>query len=208
MYSREVWDSVYKKHKKDAPWLTDACCDIYTTAIYSYLPKDINGKHMLDYGCGNGKIAARLREDGAIVDLAEISHQMIKHLNKHYHSCNIFEVDIPQEIGVSQTYDIIITWMLFCNIQSDFWTGFLDGFYKLLKPGGVLLIGGWDEDDPINKKNNNIVFFTGRQMWPINDLANTIKSSEFKIISNDKLSIKLPFYEQSRAVRCFKLEKI
>lgn len=208
MYSREVWDYVYKKHKKDAPWLSDACCDIYSAAINPYLPKEINGLYMLDYGCGNGKIAARLRNKGAKIDLAEISHRMIKFLNRHYYSCNIFEVDIPQRIGKANSYDFIITWMLFCNIQSDFWTGFLNGFYELLKPGGNLLIGGWDKDDPINIKNHNIVVFTEREMWPINDLLTKLDQSKFKILANDKLLIKLPFYNDNRAVRCFKLEKI
>lgn len=207
MYSRELWDSVYRKHKDDAPWLTDACCDIYTRAISKYLPDNISGAHLLDYGCGNGRIAAKLHERGAQTDLAEISHLMIEYLRGNYKSSEIFEVEYPQQIKPFIPYDIIITWMLFCNIVPDFWGGFLNGFYELLKPGGILLIGGWDDEDPINIRNHNIVLFTEHQMWPINPLPEHIDNNKFEILVNEQVRIKLPFYPESRAVRCYKLMK-
>lgn len=207
MYGRDIWDSVYKKHKNDAPWLTDVCCEIYSEIIGKYLPEDIVGMHLLDYGCGNGKIAAKLCEKGIQYDLAEISHLMIEYLHYTYPSINVYEVDYPQQIHPSTPYDFIITWMLFCNIVPDFWSAFLKGFYELLKPGGELLIGGWDEEDPINIRNHNIVLFTERQMWPINTLYKHIDKNKFEIFVNEELRIKLPFYSEARAIRCYLLKK-
>ena len=204
MYNRDIWDSVYKKHKDDAPWLTDTCCNIYTAVIGKYLPENIYGLHFLDYGCGNGKIAARLRERGAIVDLAEISHLMVEWNRQKYPAVEVFEVEYPQQIK-KHGYDFIITWMLFCNIVPAFWSGFLSGFYDLLKPNGCLLIGGWDEADPINIRNNNIVLYTERQMWPVNPIIEHVEKDKFEVVSNEREMIKLPFYNEERAVRCYEL---
>lgn len=207
MYKGDAWDQVYMRHLYDAPWMVDACIDIYSHIIDMYLPESLTNLHVLDYGCGSGKLTYRLKKMGAIVDFAEISHFLIKWLNKEYENCDvgIYEVEHPQQLEFKE-YDIILAWMFFCNIDPENWDDFLNGFYNILKPGAILIIGGWDKDDLINQINNFIIKFTNRQAWPINQLVEYL-GERFEIISDDQVLINHPFYDQNRALRCYKLRK-
>ena len=206
MFNRELWDRVYEKHLSDAPWLSNACFELYSPIIDFYLPDNIKGLHILDYGCGNGKIAWRLHERGADVDMAEISQLMIEQLELQYPAgeVGIFEVEHPSDLSDLNRYDVVLTWMLFCNINPDYWESFLDGFCRIIKPGGTLIVGGWDCNDPINNENHNIVVYTEQRNWPINDLKYYI-DNRYSIVSDDCISVKLPFYEETRLIRCYDL---
>lgn len=207
MYKGEAWDQIYMKHLNDAPWMSDACIKLYSHIIDQYLPNNLSGLHVLDYGCGSGKLTYRLKKKGAIIDFAEISHFMIEWLRRFYHKSDvgIYEVEYPQQLKYKE-YDIILAWMFFCNISPDFWDEFLTGFYDIMKPGAILIVGGWDKEDPVNLKNNCIIKFTNQQAWPINQLANHI-GGLFNVILDDQVWIKNPFYEDLRAFRCYKLIK-
>lgn len=208
MYNREEWDQIYEKHFNDAPWMSSTCIDIYSRIIDNYIPNCLSGVHILDYGCGSGKLTFRLKNKGANVDFAEISHLMVDWLQKEYceQDINLFEVTYPQQINCKKNYDLILAWMFFCNIHPDYWEMFLNGFYDLLKPDAMLLIGGWDIEDPINKRNNYIISFTSHQAWPINHLTNYF-GNQYEVISDNQVWVKLPYYEEQRALRCYQLKR-
>lgn len=205
MYKGKAWDQIYMKHFNDAPWMSDACIEIYSHIIDNYLPGSLSDLRVLDYGCGSGKLTYRLKERGAIVDFAEISRFMIEWLRKFYNKndVEIYEVEYPQQLKYKE-YDIILAWMFFCNIDPDFWDEFLNGFYEISKPGSVLIVGGWDKDDPINIKNNYVIKFTNQKAWPINQLPNHL-GTKYVISSDDQIWVNHPFYDDMRAFRCYKL---
>lgn len=207
MYKGEAWDQIYMKHLNDAPWMSDACIELYTHIIDKYLPNNVSGLHVLDYGCGSGKLTYKLKEKGAFIDFAEISRYMIEWLHEFYGNSDvgIYEVEYPRQLKYKE-YDIILAWMFFCNIDPDFWDEFLTDFYDILKPGAILIVGGWDKEDPVNKKNNYIIKLTNHQAWPINQLMNHV-GELYNIIIDDQVWIKNPFYEELRAYRCYKLIK-
>lgn len=208
MYNGEAWDKVYMKHLHDAPWMTDACINIYSHIIDKYLPNELATLRVLDYGCGSGKLTYRLKQKGAFVDLAEISRYIIDWLKQKYKNCgvNIYEVEYPQQLSMVEPYDIILAWMFFCNISPDLWDKFLCGFYEIMKPGACLIIGGWDEEDSVNKNNGFIIPFTNQRAWPINTLRYRL-GKKFEAIYDEKILIDHPFYKEPRTFRCFKLNR-
>ena len=209
MYNGDIWDQIYMKHINDAPWLSDTYSDRYSLLIDSYLPHISRGAKLLDYGCGNGKLAYHQYERGAVIDMAEISRIMIKHLRETYskYGINVFETDYPSKLGNEERYDIIIAWMFFCNISPEVWCFFLKDFYRLMKTDSCIIIGGWDSEDPFIKRNNNISPYTERLMWPINPIVNYV-GQMFEISANNRHFIKLSIYSETRIIRCIKLSKI
>ncbi len=208
MYNGETWDMVYMKHLHDAPWMSDECINLYSRIIDKYLPSNLSTLRILDYGSGSGKLTYRLKEKGASVDFAEISQYMIDWLKQEYRNCgvNIYKVEYPQQLSKVASYDIVLAWMFFCNVSPDFWQIFLRGFYEIMNSGAFLIIGGWDEEDPVNIKNNFVIPFTAHKAWSINQLVNYI-GGKFEIINNEKILISHPFYEDPRVFRCYKLKK-
>lgn len=170
MYSREEWNKIYEIHWSDAPWMSQICAKKHLKVLDRFL-SDVKGKRFLDYGCGNGIIAYHYFERGAIVDMADISDNLVKWLKAQYteKSIRIFQAATPQDLFINK-YDIIIANSLMHHIIPDLWISFMKGFADLLEPGGLLLLSGWDKSDDIAQ--THWAPYTQRTTWPISSIKN------------------------------------
>ena len=210
MYSKDFWDSVYKDHFYDAPWMSDLCANEHLKIMEEYLPADMRGLRLLDYGCGNGVMANHFYLQGVKVALADISGNLVNWLNKTYASTDmsIFEVSTPMELVGKGKYDVIIACSLFHHIAPQLWTSFMEGFAELMLPGAIMVIAGWDEVDEIIKEDQRTARFTGQTTWPLNDLVNNIEETGcFDIEVNVMREINLMVFKTSRKFRYYKLRK-
>lgn len=209
MYSREEWDDIYKAHIDDAPWMSKICTEGHIAFLDQYLP-DVQGKRLLDYGCGNGLIAYHYSQKGAIVELADISDSLVDWLKEKYskEGFKIFQCATPQDIDDDDgLYDIIIANSLFHHVQPELWTSFLKGFANLLVPKGLLLLSGWDESDDFAKVR--VALYTKKTTWPITNIGRNIESTrQFDIIDEKVHGVGLPgFFENNKMFKYYVLKK-
>lgn len=195
MYSREEWNDIYKIHMKDAPWMSKVCAEGHLAYLDRYL-NDVNGKRLLDYGCGHGLIAYHYYQKGATVELADISDVLVNQLKKKYkkEGFKIHLVSTPQDIDEDKgQYDIIIANALFHHIQPELWTSFLKGFAQLLKTEGILLLSGWDDSEFIAKTHR--APFTQKPTWSISSIGKNIRCTHrFDIIAEEVHDLELDGY--------------
>lgn len=210
MYGKLFWDDLYRAHLLDVPWMSDTHTQRHLNIITKYLV-DVTGKTLLDYGCGNGRIAYHFYELGAIVTLADISETLVNWLLKEYASTSIQVVTAATPFDINHkehSYDIVIAGALFHHIQPELWYSFLIGFADLLKPGGQMIISGWDESDVLFSKTNRAPY-TNEPTWPINSLRSVIVSSGlYRIIDETQYDYTLPeFFYEHRVFRFFNLQR-
>lgn len=207
-YTKEIWDQIYMEHCEDAPWMLEEYSDQVQYHLDKMIDNDKKGQRILEYGCGNGKVAMHFQKLGMYVDMADISHVLIQYLRKKYEGSGmgIFEVETPFVLG-GRLYDIIIVWCVLHHIDPKEWNYYLEGFYQIMKVGGTLIIGGWDYTDTIIFRDNNVALYTQRETWFINPISGMIDTLKFTIVNSNVISIKNPLFDDTRKIRYFKLTK-
>ncbi len=108
----------------------------------AYLP-DVQGKTVLDLGCGTGRIARHLAGRGATVHGIDYSKGMIETARRLTAGPNpSYEVGSVLELGCGQLYDIIIVLgvvTIACKDRPAL-LAVLRGIRRTVKPGGALLL--------------------------------------------------------------------
>lgn len=207
MYTRDFWNSVYKSHFDDAPWMSSEWADHGISIISRYI--DISPEAiLLDYGCGNALISDHFYRKGLRVELAEISDEMSRWLRNRYgDDIPVSNVKMPNELNAPGRYDYIIAWGVFHHIKPDIWPAFLDGFYKLMQTDSLLFISGWNDDDEVIRMDNRTARFTGQPVWYINNLINVVDPDKFQIVTNEDSKVSLMAFNIERSVRTIILRK-
>lgn len=143
--------------------------------ILSLLP-DINGKDILDLGCGYGKISKFFIENGAKSVVAlDISQNMIDLANKQNADKNIeyFVMAMEDIDKIEKKFDVVYSSLAFHYVK-DF-DRLLKNIYSLLKPNGILL---FSQESPLNtaiiEKGNmeNRIEIEGKRYYLISDYNN------------------------------------
>ena len=213
MYSQEFWDNIYKEHYNDAPWMEDTWKNGVRESIERDITayfKDLEGRWLLDYGCGNGHVGALFLKYGLNVDLADISKELVKKLAEEYQeqqNVNVFQAHSPSNLPQDRTYDIIIACNLFHHLHPSEWHTFFSEFSEKTKDGGLFFVTGWDEKDKVIKSDDNKARFTQRDTWFINDLPHHVNNIPYKLIKNEELIETVPIFENPRVFRYFIFKK-
>lgn len=108
-------------------------------AIMSLLP-DINGKNVLDAGCGIGQLSQALLQKGANVTSTDVSEEMLKIAKKNLGSkAKIFQADLaePLDFIEDQSLDVVIASLSMHYIKD--WHPVFQEFCRILRPGGEVI---------------------------------------------------------------------
>ncbi len=109
-------------------------------ALLGLLPNDLQGKKILDAGCGPGKYAEILIAKGAKVLGFDISPSMIeiaKNRNKGRGVFFIHDLSEPLEMLEDESFDIIISSLALHYIED--WHPVFREFKRVLRPGGKFI---------------------------------------------------------------------
>ena len=215
MYSQEFWNNIYLDHYLDAPWMDDTSKSVVfnrVKEVVSPLLKSNNDDfYLLDYGCGNGHMGLLFCEKGAQVDLSDISDVLVGKLRLEYGdkpNVSIYTTKTPDDLPKGKQYDVIIAINVFHHLVPEVWHLFLTKFCERLKPGGLLIISGWDKEDEVIKQENNIARYTEHKTWFINDLPNYMKDLSLETTKDEILEIDVKLFNATRKFRFFVFKNI
>ncbi len=102
---------------------------------------DVKGKTILDAACGPGKYAELLLAQGAAVTGFDISTQMVRYAKERNPKAGIFfvhDLEDPLTMLDTGTFDTVVCALAMHYIQD--WNATIKEFYRVLKPGGELVI--------------------------------------------------------------------
>lgn len=110
-------------------------------AMLGLLP-DVDGKRVLDAGCGPGVYAEALVERGAIVDSCDISERMLQLAGRRLISwiaagkvtLHLLDLTKPFSLFEDARFDLVNAPLCLDYIED--WTSLFKEFYRVLKPGG------------------------------------------------------------------------
>jgi SAM-dependent methyltransferase len=111
----------------------------YTHPAIVNLAGDVNGRRILDAGCGSGPITVKLRDRGATVAGFDSSAEMLALARKRLGpEADLRAADLASPLPYpDDTFDDVIAALVLHYLQD--WTGPLAELRRVLKPGGRLI---------------------------------------------------------------------
>jgi 2-polyprenyl-3-methyl-5-hydroxy-6-metoxy-1,4-benzoquinol methylase len=114
---------------------------------YAFALPHVEGKHVLDAACGEGFGAALLADRAASVTALDIDTASIEHARQRYgvkKNLVFRQADVTQlDTLVDGSFDVIVSFETLEHVMEH--DDLLAGFYRLLKPDGILLISTPDK---------------------------------------------------------------
>ena len=99
---------------------------------------NVQGKRILDYGCGDGWLVKNLSEKGADVSGVDISDKFIEIAQKKHPGLKFKVVDVDKVDFPDKYFDIVIS-NIVLNV-TRFYREVLSETYRVLKPGAVAIV--------------------------------------------------------------------
>lgn len=113
--------------------------------IIRYFP-EIKNKNILDVGAGTGRLAVQLAEQGGLVTALDVSAEMLKILVKKQPAIQTVVGDAENLPFDNNTFDMVLAAFLVVHLKDP--KIFFDEAYRVLKPGGTLLVTNISQTDP------------------------------------------------------------
>ncbi len=149
----------------------------------SMLPKNAN---VLDAGCGTGRDAKYLSDEGCNVTGIDISEGMLKVARANTKEVTFKKMDILDLKFPEEEFDGIISIVTLLDIPKKNLNKVLENFHKVLKKKGVIFMtlreGDGEEIIKDKKYDNKQRFFSFYQK---EEIENALKKHKFKIIKSD-----------------------
>jgi SAM-dependent methyltransferase len=116
---------------------------LFHIATYNFAKPYIDGKRVLDFGCGSGYGTAWVAGACAKIVGVDIAPEAISYAQEHYQRANLTytlvkPVDIEPLPFLSGTFDTILSFQVIEHIRNV--SPYLAEIVRVLKPGGFLLI--------------------------------------------------------------------
>lgn len=143
IYDNGVFFTGYKKIRENR---NNANNLFEIPALFSMLP-DLNGKKVLDLGCGFGEHCKRFVDEGAVKVVGiDISEKMLEVARKENYSPKITYINMAMEdvVQLNEQFDIVISSLAFHYIE-DF-SGVVRNIYEMLCNGGIFV---FSQENPL-----------------------------------------------------------
>ncbi|PSM42643.1 SAM-dependent methyltransferase [Streptomyces dioscori] len=110
-------------------------------ALFAESVRAAGGGPVADVGCGPGRITAHLRDLGVDAFGIDLSPRMIE-VARNEHPGVRFEVGSMTQLGLADgSLAALLAWYSIMHVPDEAIGGVLTGFHRVLRPGGLLLLG-------------------------------------------------------------------
>jgi len=102
---------------------------------------EVKGKKVLDVGAGTGRITAELTKNGAQVTALDVSEKMLEVLKTKVKNRKLLECVVGDAESLpfaDNSFDVVVAAFLIVHLKDP--TRFFDEAYRVLAPGGVLVV--------------------------------------------------------------------
>jgi len=187
-FAVSTYDKVADKYTKQ--YFNDLTDIPYIDKFLSYLPTKAK---TLDVGCGPGTFAKYLVKKGHKVEGIDLSSEMLKIARKKVPRAKFVSMDMRKLSYPDKEFDGLLVAYSLIHIPSEEVADTLRGFYRVLKPGGSMLVivqkGEPDRvvDEPLKKGEKIFInFFTKKR------LSDFFSKAGFKIDYQEELPMQDP----------------
>ena len=165
---------------------------------------DIEGKKVIDFGCGPGLYAKLLAQKGALVTGIDFSENSINHAITEAKEKGLtinYIVSDYLEFETDEKFDLIVMIMCdFCALSPDQRKDLLGKFKAMLKPDGSILMDVYSLN--VFEKKNESATYEKNQLhgfWSPNDYYTFVNTFKYK---NEKVLLdKYTIFEANKEVR-------
>lgn len=98
----------------------------------------VEGKSVLDAGCGTGRLIKILFEKGAFVTGLDIAPEMLKVARKKFKKAEFVEGSVEKMPFEDESFDMVTAGFVIVHLKDL--RKFFDEVYRVLKPGGVFVL--------------------------------------------------------------------
>lgn len=200
-YSQQaiIWDSVYEENDK-LPWTENPVPHNVLEQFY----KKINGKVLLDYGCGDGLLTEFFVHKNMDVTCSDISKKILAKVRARFSSVKTIQASNPSEIN--NQYDAIIVWGVMHHVDINEWDFFIKGFKNLLRKNGIILIGGHSRKDSEFSKGYRISPTTKEKSWALDNFEEKAKNAGMNLVDKGYFPFREAFTSYKRIFKYFIFE--
>ena len=181
------WESLYRSRWDSLPWVSSA---VPLKPLAEFFGRLALPKKVLDFGCGNGRVAEVLDALGAVTvgaDCSETAVQKSKPLkNGSYVVANSLDA-FP-----SRVFNGVVLWGILHHYPPQTWCGWIHASNNLLRSGGVILLGGFDcNDHGFRGKPVRTSPTTGSNAYCVHEelIAAVVRDVGFSVVANDTIEL-------------------
>lgn len=120
---------------------------------------------LLDIGCGTGAFMARARDAGYEVSGVELSIEGVEQARGEHGLERVVHGTLEEARFGDDSFDIVVAWHLIEHVSGV--GSFVDEVRRVLRPGGIVVIGTEAHRYPINAWLRMLRFATGRVPRPV-----------------------------------------
>lgn len=140
MTNEKVWNALAEEYDNQYHAVTDWRLGY---SVVENLLEKIDGKRILDYGCGSGKFSRRLRDLGALVTAIDVSQNVINRAIQRRATNIDYRVVENDDLSFldRESIDDAIATFVFCTMQQENKIrNIVQQIHEKLKPGGYFIV--------------------------------------------------------------------
>lgn len=113
--------------------------------------------HVLDAGCGFGRMARVLLDRGCRVTGVDVSGEMLRLASEYVPEAHLVQADVS-EFRTTETFDAVLAWDSLFHLPPDRHRPMLKRMAQLLKPDGIFLMTSGSRKGHVSGAMNGVEF--------------------------------------------------